>query len=67
MMSRLMARAHSIADAAKRRRLEDLGSLLRERGISAEVGSDSLVCRGRRLTQRWLSDPALRFIARSGS
>lgn len=67
MMSRLMARARSIARAAQRRRLDDLSALLREKGISAEVGSDSLACRGRRLTQRWLSDPALRFIARSGS
>jgi len=67
MMGRLMARAHSIAREAQRRRLEKLGAVLGEKGISAEVGSESLVCRGRLLTQRWLSDPALRFIARMGS
>ncbi len=67
MMSRLMARAQSVAHAAQRRRLESLSALLREKGISAEAGLDSIACRGRRLAQRWLSDPALRFIARSGS
>lgn len=67
MMSRLIAHGQSIAYAAQRRRLENLSALLREKGISAEVGLDSIACRGRRLTQRWLRDPALRFIARSAS
>lgn len=66
MMSKLMAHAESVARAAQGRQLEHVSQLLRERGLSAEVGSDSIACRGRRLTQLWLGDPILRFIARSG-
>lgn len=67
MMSRLTARAESIVRAAQRRRVEELGAVLRERGLSTQVESESVSCRGWRLTQLWLGDPALRFIARSGS
>lgn len=67
MMSRLIARAQSTAREAQRRRLDTLSALLGEKGLSVEVGPDSIACSERGLMQRWLGDPALRFIARSGS
>lgn len=63
----LMTRAEAIARSAQQRRLEQLASAMRAIGVSADVASDSILCRGKRLVARWLSDPAFRFAARSGS
>ena len=67
MMSALMARAESVARAAQRRRLEEINESLRISGVSAEVGSDFIAFTGKRLVQRWLGDPVLRFIGMSRS
>lgn len=65
MMSALIARAESVARAAQRRRLEEISASLRDIGVSAEAGSDSIALRGKQLVQRWLADPMLRFIGMS--
>ena len=63
MMERLMERGQRIARAAQERRLQEIAATLRERGLAAQVGSESVVFRGRRLVQRWLADPLVRFAA----
>jgi hypothetical protein len=64
MMYGLLVGAESIARAAQRRRLQQIAAGLRGRGVTVEVAADSVVIRGRRLVQRWLSDPLLRFAGR---
>jgi hypothetical protein len=63
----LLIRAESIARAAQRRRLEQIAARFRGRGIAVEVGTESVILRGRRLVHRWLADPLLRFAGRSGA
>lgn len=62
MTSSLMVRAEAIAREAQRRRLEKIIGTLRDEGLSPEAGSDTIACRGKRLVQRWLNEPVLRFI-----
>jgi hypothetical protein len=64
MMEALVARANRIARAAQIRRLEQIVGSLRDRGVVVETGADAVAIRGRRLTQRWLSDPLVRFAGR---
>ena len=63
MMEKLMARAGELARAARSRRLQQIAARLSEQGLAFESDGESLVLRGRRLAQRWLSDPLLRFVS----
>lgn len=67
MMERLLARANGIARSAQGRRLEQIAATMRDRGLALEVDAESVTVRGRRLAQRWLGDPLLRFAGRSGT
>jgi hypothetical protein len=67
MMDALLTRATSLARAAQRRRLEDIASGMTARGFAVEILTDAVICRGRDLAQRWLGDPLLRFLGRSGT
>jgi hypothetical protein len=60
----LLVRAETLARAAQRRRLQQIAAGLRGSGVAVETTADSVVIRGRRLVQRWLSDPLLRFAGR---
>ena len=64
MMEALVERANRIALAAQIRRLEQIAASLRDRGVAIETGADSVAIRGRRLVQRWLGDPLVRFAGR---
>lgn len=64
MMAALRARAEAIGRAAQRRRLEDIAATIRDSGLAAEVGPDSVRFSGRSLVRQWLSDPLLRFAGR---
>jgi hypothetical protein len=65
MMENLLARADGIARAAQRKRLDQIAATIRDQGLGAEAGADSVTLRGRRLARRWLGDPSLRFAGRS--
>lgn len=67
MMERLLACANGIARSAQSRRLEQIAATMRDRGLALEVDAESVTVRGRRLAQRWLGDPLLRFAGRSGT
>ncbi len=67
MMEKLLARADGIARAAQRKRLEQIAATMRDEGLGAEAGADSVTLRGRRLARRWLGDPLLRFAGRIGA
>jgi hypothetical protein len=64
MMEALMARAERIARAAELERLEQIAISMRERGVAVDQEQESVTVRGRRLAQRWLGDPLLRFAGR---
>ena len=66
MMEALIARAGSIACAAQRKRIEQIAESLRDRGLAVELSAQSAIIRGRRLAQKWLGDPFLRFAGRCG-
>jgi hypothetical protein len=65
MMYGLLVRADDLARAAQRRRLEQIAAEMRAHRLVAEVTNNSVLCRGRGLVQRWLGDPALRFLGRA--
>lgn len=67
MMRRLQERAAEIGRARQRREIARIADALRGRmrGGSVEEGASTVVLTGKRLTRRWLADPALRFIARA--
>lgn len=65
MMYGLLVRAERIARAAQRRRLQQIAAGLRGNGVAVEAGADFVAIRGKRLAQRWLSNPLLRFAGRS--
>jgi hypothetical protein len=66
MMEALMARAERIARAAQMKRLEQIATSMRDRGVAVEQEQASVTVRGRRLAQRWLGDSLLRFAGRYG-
>jgi hypothetical protein len=66
MMEVLMARAERIARAAQLERLEQIAISMRERGVAVDQEQESVTVRGRKLAQRWLGDPLLRFAGRYG-
>ena len=63
-MRLLEKRGDEIARAAERRKLEEIAAAFRACGIRADVGRNSVVCRGRALLKAWLSDPLVRFATR---
>lgn len=67
MMEKLLARANGISRAVQMKRLEQIAASMRDQGLGVEAGTDSVTVRGRRLAQRWLGDPLLRFAGRSGA
>lgn len=64
MIAKLVARAERVARAEQMRRLDGIAGALRQAGVAAEAGADSLRCEGRQLKKRWLADPLFRFAAR---
>lgn len=66
MMDGLIARGGTIARAAQRHRLEQIAASVRERGLRAELGEESVTIIGRKLVSRWLGDPLMRFIGKAG-
>ena len=67
MMSLLQRRMERLARAEQRRQIARLAARWTEqlRGARVEVMADKIVITGRGLVQRWLVDPALRFISGS--
>ena len=63
----LLARARRIAEAAQRRRLEQIAAAVQARGLFAEVRSSVVIVRGAALAKRWLGDPLLRFAGRTAA
>lgn len=63
----LLVRAERLAEAAQRRRLEEIAAVVRARGLFADAGSSSVIIRGSALAKRWLGDPLLRFAGRGGA
>lgn len=64
-MRRLQERADGLAQQWLARRVEQLESSIREAvpGASIEVERSQIGISGRGLRRRWLSEPALRFVA----
>lgn len=67
MMERLLARAEQIAQAAQANRIEAMAETAAEElnAVSVLKTATGVVLRGRKLLERWLLDPALRFIGSS--
>lgn len=67
-MKNLQARAEQIAEAMERRRTDRLVEALKAQAprASIEVEQGRIAIGGRNLLRRWLSDPALRFVAELG-
>ena len=61
-MKKLEERAAAIGRTAQERIMLRLEQQLREQGIAAEGEGDRLICSGKKLVKRWLSDSSLRFI-----
>jgi len=66
MMEKLMARADAAGRGAQRRLIDQIAAQVRQAGLTAVAGTDSVVCSGRGVARRWLADPLLRFAARTG-
>lgn len=64
MMEILRARAEGIAKAAQAQRLKRIAQSLRERGLSAEIGAETVTLSGRNVARTWISDPIVRFAGR---
>lgn len=64
MMEGLLDRATAIGRAAQLQRLERIAAAFRTQGLAAVIVGDSIAVRGRKLAQRWLADPLLRFAGR---
>ncbi|HEU5067482.1 MAG TPA: hypothetical protein VFT61_04780 [Sphingomicrobium sp.] len=63
MMEKLLARAEQIASTAQANRIEKIAQAAEEiGGVSVLKTATGVVLRGRKLLERWLLDPALRFI-----
>ena len=64
MMERLLARAEQIAAKAKKKRIDAIANTAREElaGVSIATTASGVVIRGKQLLERWLIDPALRFL-----
>jgi adenylate kinase len=63
MMEKVLARAEQIAQAAQANRIAAMAEAAAElSGVSVLKTATGLVLRGKRLLERWLLDPALRFL-----
>ena len=64
MMEKLLARAEQIARTAQSNRIEAIAKSATEElaGLSITTTATSVVIRGKKLLERWLLDPALRFL-----
>jgi hypothetical protein len=64
MMEKLLARAEQVAGAAQASRIEAIAKAAAEEigGVSVTKTATGVVLRGKHLFERWLIDPALRFI-----
>jgi len=63
MMEKLLARAEQVAGAAQASRIEAIAKAAAEiGGVSVTKTATGVVLRGKHLFERWLIDPALRFI-----
>jgi hypothetical protein len=63
MMEKLLDRGEQIASMAQANRIEEIAQAAEEiGGISVLKTATGVVLRGRKLLERWLLDPALRFI-----
>jgi hypothetical protein len=67
MMGRLIARGQEIARNAVETHARSIASELRELlgDVAVSLEETKVLVRGRRILQRWLADPALRFLGRS--
>ena len=66
MMEKLIERADAAGRGAQRRLIEQIAAQVRQAGLTAVAGTESIVCSGRGVARRWLADPLLRFAARIG-
>ena len=66
MMGALVTRAEMLGKVAVRRRLDQLAAELRLQGVKVKSAADRISFGGRALSRRWISEPALRFIGRTG-
>jgi hypothetical protein len=63
MMENLLARAEAIAQAAQASRITAIANAAEEiGGVAVLATATGVVLRGRQLLERWLVDPALRFL-----
>ena len=64
MMERLLARAEEIAQAAQAKRIEAIANTAKQElsGLSIRRTATGVVIQGKQLLERWLLDPALRFL-----
>jgi hypothetical protein len=63
MMEKLLDRGEQIASTAQANRIEEIARAAEEiGGVSVLKTATGVVLRGRKLLERWLLDPALRFI-----
>ena len=64
-MKRLLERAAEIGRIVQRRKIDELGDLLRAAVPDANIerSGGQIVLSGRRLMRRWLNDASLRFVA----
>jgi hypothetical protein len=66
MMGNLMRRGEALARTAQQRAIGAIADRLRAAGgLSVEAESGRVIIGARGLAKRWLSDPALRFLAGS--
>jgi hypothetical protein len=66
MMEQLIARGETIARRAAQAQAHRIAGQLRERLGESSVSAEDMrvIVRGKDLLQRWLADPALRFLGR---
>ena len=63
MMERLVKKAEAIARSAQQRATEEVAARAEELVGQVSIEGERIVLSGRGLLRRWLTDPALRFIA----
>jgi hypothetical protein len=64
MMEKVLARAEQIAQAAQASRIDAIAETAAAElsGVSVLKTATGVVLRGKKLLERWLLDPALRFL-----